>query len=413
MCEITVNDLYEVYDQLKDRYPLTLTNTLDIDDGFTVDCPILVGSAHGQIVYLYADDGWFVMDVLDAEKTKGTHWHPLDVAEAVADILEFMEGKSDYELDPFPVSDPVDFILDTDAGGDCDDMMALAYLAYAQRHLNIRIRAVTQCNACPGGPDLIRAFFEHLGKPVPMLGGPVGNAKSCDSYCTSVLERFGDGEIRTYPDAVTVLRRALAESENAVLCAIGPMNNIAALLESAPDEISPLDGVSLVREKCAKLVVMAGGFVPGEDGRNIPEWNALVDVPATQKMVTTCPVPIVFLPFETGLNMLTGGPMMDKYGESTPLSYAYVHYADTREIGGRHSWDPATLVYAVEGCRDYFTESPRGSVTVDDEGRTVFTENPNGLHSYLTIRLWPELTEQQHKNRIAAYIDRCTLNAHL
>ena len=76
---------------------------------------------------------------------------------------------------------PIDFILDTDAGSDCDDMMALAYLVYAQRTQKVRIHAVTQCNACPGGSDLIRIFFEHLGEPVPPIGGPAGNAKNYDS----------------------------------------------------------------------------------------------------------------------------------------------------------------------------------------------------------------------------------------
>ena len=307
---------------------------------------------------------------------------------------------------------PIDFILDTDCGGDCDDMMALAYLVYAQRNLGVSIKAVTQCNACPGGGDLIRTFFERIGEPVPAIGGPVGDAKNYDNYCTSVLNRFGDGEIREYPDAVTVLRRALAGSENAVLCAIGPMNNIAALLQSEGDEISPLDGVSLVREKCAKVVLMAGGFVPGGDGRNIPEWNALVDVPATQAVVRLCPVPLVFLPFETGFDMITGCPMMKKYGEDTPLSHSFIHYGDTREIGGRHSWDPATLVYAVEGCRDFFDESPRGMVRVDHEGRTVLNAGENGLHSYLTIKPQGNLTEQQCKDRIAAYIDSCAIAAH-
>ena len=411
MFDITANNLLTVYEQLKDRYPLQLTTTRALDDGFSIDCPILVGQAHGQIIRLYEDGVHFVLDVMNAEKTAGTHWHPLDVSEAANDISEFMEGMSDYKLDPFPVHPAIDFILDTDCGGDCDDMMALAYLVYAQRNLNVRIKAVTQCNACPGGPDLLRTFFEHLGRPIPPIGGPVGKAVDADNYCTSVLNRFGDGEIRTYPDAVTVLRRALVESENAVLCAIGPMNNIAALLQSKGDEISPLDGVSLVREKCAKVVLMAGGFVPGEDGKNIPEWNALCDVPATQALVRLCPVPLVFLPFETGLDMLTGGPMMDKYGETTPLSYAYVHYADTREIGGRHSWDPATLVYAVEGCRDFFTESPRGTVTVDNEGRTILIEDPNGLHSYLTLNAeWPVETQRY---RIARYIDSTSLAAHL
>ena len=90
-----------VYNQLKDRYPLVLTNTMALDEGFTIDCPILVGKAHGQIIELYLDCEMFVMDVMDAEQTKGTHWHPNDVESAIEYIVDFMEGKADYELTPF------------------------------------------------------------------------------------------------------------------------------------------------------------------------------------------------------------------------------------------------------------------------------------------------------------------------
>ena len=94
-------DLKVIYEQLKDRYELILTNTAALDEGFTVDCPILVGKAHGQIIELYLDCEMFVMDVMDAEQTKGTHWHPNDAESAIEYIVDFMEGKSDYELTPF------------------------------------------------------------------------------------------------------------------------------------------------------------------------------------------------------------------------------------------------------------------------------------------------------------------------
>lgn len=97
----TDDDLKAVYEQLKSQYELTLTNTFALDEGFTVDCPILVGQAHGQIIELYVDDDMFVLDVMDAEKTKGTHWHPYNVSSAAGDIVEFMDGKSDYEFYPF------------------------------------------------------------------------------------------------------------------------------------------------------------------------------------------------------------------------------------------------------------------------------------------------------------------------
>lgn len=98
---VTADAVIKVFEQLKDRYDLVLTTTSALNEGFTVDCPIVVGKAHGQIISLYEDCGIFIMDVTDAAQTKGTHWHPEDKKEAADDIAEFMEGRSDYELQPF------------------------------------------------------------------------------------------------------------------------------------------------------------------------------------------------------------------------------------------------------------------------------------------------------------------------
>lgn len=100
MFDITTEDLRAVYDQLKDQYHLIWTTTAVLDEGFTIDCPIIVGKAHQHIIELYEDDGNFVLDVMDAEKTMGTHWHPDDAASAVNDIVKFMEGKAEYTLQP-------------------------------------------------------------------------------------------------------------------------------------------------------------------------------------------------------------------------------------------------------------------------------------------------------------------------
>ena len=98
MFDSTVDDVMAVYEQLKDRYDLVLTTTSALDEGFIIDCPIVVGKAHGQIIELYEDGGVFVLEVMDAAKTKGSHWHPNDVESAIDDIVKFMEGKSDYQM---------------------------------------------------------------------------------------------------------------------------------------------------------------------------------------------------------------------------------------------------------------------------------------------------------------------------
>ena len=102
MLEITYQDVLTVYQQLKDKYDLVLTTTAELDDGFTIDVPIIVAKAHGQIIQLYACEDIFVMDVLNDAKTMCTHWHPYDVDMAVKDIAEFMDGKNDYPLEKLP-----------------------------------------------------------------------------------------------------------------------------------------------------------------------------------------------------------------------------------------------------------------------------------------------------------------------
>lgn len=88
---MNANDLKLVYEQLKGRYPLTFTNTLAVDDGFTTDAPIIVGSANGVSFWLYEDGGEFVFSVEVPGQPYHDHWHPQNVEEAVRNVIGFME----------------------------------------------------------------------------------------------------------------------------------------------------------------------------------------------------------------------------------------------------------------------------------------------------------------------------------
>lgn len=99
--EKTEQDIFNIYEQLKNKYDIVLTTTFQLSEGFTIDCPIIVGKSHEQIIELYVCDGMFVLDVMNAEKTQGTHWHPHEINDAINDIVEFMNGKHDYKMYPF------------------------------------------------------------------------------------------------------------------------------------------------------------------------------------------------------------------------------------------------------------------------------------------------------------------------
>ena len=304
---------------------------------------------------------------------------------------------------------PIDLILDTDVGSDCDDMMALAYLVAAQRRGRVRLRAITYCNGCEDGVPAIRAFFRTLGEAVPPIGWGGRDGKAYDHYCRAISTRFGtDADRGEIPDAVSVLRRALAESEGAILAAIGPFTNLSALLQSEGDAISPLCGRDLLKRACKEVVLMGGTFV--RDAASAPpEWNAKLDAAATRDFVARCPVPIAFLPFEVGKDLLTGKPVMERYGESTPLSLSFCRFPGVKAAGGRHSWDPAAVLYACEGYGDYFCEALRGTVTVDAEGRTLMCPKGNGMHTVIGIRTTDGESEADRKAVIAAYLDETVM----
>lgn len=305
----------------------------------------------------------------------------------------------------------IDFIFDTDAGADCDDIMALTYLTYAVKRKMIRILAVTHCLDTPHGVPAIRSFFRFFGEVTPPVGRMVGGAHIPDNYTQGMSEKFATGaDFDDAEPAVRVLRRALVQSENGcVICAVGQFTNIAALLNSQPDDISPMTGAELMKKKCRELVVMATNLYSSE-----PEWNVKWDVPAAKTMFARCAAPITVLPFETGIDMITGSGLVEKYGDSTPLTLSFIlfnekvcpHSCDPKKAG-RHSWDPATAVYAVEGVKEFLVKSEPGRIELNDEGGAIFIPCENGNVRMLLPNRAGGISEQEAKNRMAAYIDVC------
>lgn len=95
-------DLAYIRDALNDRYELTLTTTFALNDGYTDDHEVLCGSNGKAVFQLYDDYGMPVFSIHNAEDTAGTHFHPLDTADALECVEKFMEGKLRYELTPYP-----------------------------------------------------------------------------------------------------------------------------------------------------------------------------------------------------------------------------------------------------------------------------------------------------------------------
>lgn len=259
-------------------------------------------------------------------------------------------------------------VLDTDIGTDSDDIGALSILCNLARQQKIRLLAVTSCSSITEPVRVADMICECYGVSVPMGKSlaPYGDDEAHNVYarklCDSYKSRLDGQEI---PSAVSVLRRALVGG-NVTLVAIGPLNNISALLDSQPDEISPLDGVSLLNSCVTELYAMAGSFATSD-----PEWNVAEDVGAFHKLLREVTCPITFIPFEVGYKVRTATNFLN--GEDCPMKAGYLIHN-----GGapRESWDPITAYCAAVQC---LPTTDWGVVHCDERGVTTF-EGGGGNH---------------------------------
>ena len=189
------------------------------------------------------------------------------------------------------------------------------------------------------------------------------------------------------PDAVTVLRKALvAEADGSVVITqVGFSTNLANLLKSPADDISPLTGHELARKKVKLLSVMAGAFAP-INGKEHLEYNVVKDIPSAQILAAEWPTHIVYSGFEIGLAIPYPATSIEQdynYVPYHPLKAAYVLYEPPPH--NRPTWDLTSVLYAVLPDRDFFGLSAPGTVSVDDRGATTHAATDNGLHRFLTL----------------------------
>lgn len=273
----------------------------------------------------------------------------------------------------------IKLILDTDLGCDCDDAGAMAVMHHLADAGECEILAVTQCTSRrdgADGADAINRYFGRGGIPVGtwlhpgFLDGP-----QYGGYTRALAEKFPHrfGEGADYEDATITLRRALAAAEDGSVsfCTIGQLNNATALLRSGPDEISPLTGTELVAAKVAELSVMGGDFAEERH----PEFNIVEDIPAARYLQENWPSPIVYMPYELGIPVKTGGKLLAECGEDNPVCLSYKVYNGGKP---RESWDLLTVLYAVRGLSDIFAISEPGTVTFDGRGMSFFVPTPGG-----------------------------------
>ena len=271
-------------------------------------------------------------------------------------------------------------LLGTDWWTDCDDAVALRLLTRAAKRGEIEWIGVG-INACmEHSVAAMRAFLQNDG----LYDIPVGIDRAATdfggspSYQKRLAARLPGVSNANAEDAVQLYRRLLAESDEPVeIAEIGFLQVVVAVLQSEGDDISPLSGIELFRQKVKQLWVMAGKW----DGDGEKEHNFCLN-PCTRaagrRFCELCPVPVTFLGWEIGYGVLTGGHL----SLDDPLRGVLV---DHGSADGRHSWDPMLVMLALIGDPQAAGYSVvTGTATVDeDTGANHFIEHADGRHQYV------------------------------
>ena len=271
----------------------------------------------------------------------------------------------------------VPIIFDTDMGNDIDDALALAMLHSLADRGECRLIGITLTNANPLAVPYVRLLDKFYGRAGLPVGAALRHIKDGDhdNYLGAAMQSVPAAyrDIKPEPPrvpAVVLLRRLLAgSSQKVTIVQVGFSTNLAALLDSPGDSISPMSGKELVKQKVLLLSAMAGNFSQPK-----PEYNVKLDIGAAQTVFEKWPTPIVFSGFEIGQKLLYPQESIETdftYSGWHPVTASYRAYA--KMPYSRPTWDLTAVLQAVRGHHQYFDVSENGNVSVDDSGVTRFT----------------------------------------
>lgn len=272
------------------------------------------------------------------------------------------------------------FILGTDWWTDCDDAVALRILARAHKKREIALLGIGINGCMEHSVASVDAFlsFEKVNDI------PLGIDAEADDFggnppYQARLAAFSEKKNTDAEDAVRLYRRLLEEAEEKIeIIEIGYPQVLSKLLKSEGDEISDHTGYELVKNKVSKMWVMAGKWDenPGRENNFARNERSRK---AGNIFCESCPVPVTFLGWEVGFDVISGGEL-----EETDILHKVM--CDHGSGNGRSSWDPMLIVLALVGDEEKAGYSiTRGTARVNAEtGENTFEKNPGGNHVFVT-----------------------------
>ena len=302
----------------------------------------------------------------------------------------FMSCNRDTSPNPKPEVPLV--ILDTDIGSSTDDLFAMEMLYRYHEQGRCQLLGVVvdregeDCAACA---DVMNTYFGHSDIPIALVRNGIKSPRIFIDYKKIPILTDDNGQLlfqhtvsdyASLPDGWQLYRQLLAAQpdHSVTIISIGFLTCLAQLLESEPDQYSPLNGVELVRLKVKNAYIMGGGFsdeTPGYNFGSGPEFTK------TFFRLWPSELDIVLSPGETAsdIDYLPDTVIADiHWTDIHPIKQVYLRYNCNT---GQRMWDPLAVINAIEG-NELFTLTERGIVTVNDSAVSYFTPSANGNFRY-------------------------------
>ncbi|KAK2756904.1 inosine/uridine-preferring nucleoside hydrolase [Colletotrichum kahawae] len=282
-------------------------------------------------------------------------------------------------------------IVDTDLFSDCDDAGALLLAATSPEVNLLGVNINSQSSHSVLAASAILNHYGHSEVPIGARR-PLNDIPFFDSW-TKLLGEFASKLATHWPKSISnadeawepvkLYRKLLAEAEDGsiTIASIGFLHNLSALLNSTADSYSELTGPELVATKVKELVVMGGDYPSGY------EFNFWYDNPyEAAHVIHNWKSPIVYVGFDLGSSIRSGGQLMVDGPKTDPVRAAYILYAYYQL---RWSFDPLSMLYAIKGLDKYFKYGNQyGYNTIKLEGEAgcngcnewVFDENITNQH---------------------------------
>jgi hypothetical protein len=261
-------------------------------------------------------------------------------------------------------------IFDSDMSSDHDDVGDIASLHGLASLGECKILAMMVSSRNGGTPLCMDAINTYYGKPGIPIGVPP-DIGGVGEYAGQIAAEFPHKlkSAKDCPLAADLYRQVLASQpdHSVTIVTTGYLNNLQALLQSGPDQYSPLNGMDLVRRK-VKLWSCAGGCFPKGD-----EFNFRVMPDAAHHVVNNWPAPVMYVPFDVGQAIYTCGRLPET-PKDNPIRRVYV---DIKKQYPYPSWGQIAIYYAVRGSRGLWGAVTKGHNNADKAGSNWWSTEPD------------------------------------